>query len=178
MYDCGHNQDHFEYVASSVRWGPLFMQFIPVKSRKDTIYTLVDDSHYPYLSKFKWHPTGGYAATKINHKTVYMHRMVLEVGKGVLVDHENQIKLDNRISNLRPADKRRNSLNTRVYKTNSTGFRGVTFDKRRNKYLAQAHKDGQHYFFGYFKTKIEAAYARDAAAINLWGEDALLNFPR
>ncbi len=56
--------------------------------------------------------------------------------------------------------------NTRALrKTNTTGFRGVSFDKNRNKFQAKitVNKKGKH--LGYFTTNMEAAEAYDAYVI-------------
>src|SRR4051794_16413562 len=105
------------------------MQFIQVKTKDESVPFLVDDHRYFELVSMRWYMTGSYASTKINGRTVYMHQLVMGSKKGQLVDHKNRIKLDNREDNLRLATRSQNALNSKLHRTNSTGYRGVTFDK-------------------------------------------------
>lgn len=66
-----------------------------------------------------------YAQTKINNKTVLMHRMIADPSKGKVVDHKNGNGLDNRRSNLRVCSHSQNMQNKRLYRNNSSGRKGV-----------------------------------------------------
>jgi hypothetical protein len=81
------------------------------------------------------------------------------------IDHVNGDKLDNRRSNLRLGDRPRQMRNPsdRLRRTNTSGFRGVTFDgvsKRRKRWAAGVMVHGRHINLGYFTTAEEAADAR------------------
>lgn len=59
------------------------------------------------------------------------------------------------------------SQNTRkIYSHNTTGYRGVTFIKSRNKYKSQISVENKRIFLGYHNTKIKAAKAYDDYIIN------------
>jgi hypothetical protein len=96
---------------------------------------------------------------------------------GGLVDHIDRNPLNNELSNLREVTKRENSLNSKTYRNNTSGFRGVYWHKGAQKWLAQIQSEGKLRHLGYFDCKKEAARAYDAAAKELHGEFAQLNFP-
>ena len=58
-----------------------------------------------------------------------------------------------------------------------SGFIGVHWDKEREKWYAQLHKNGKHVWNARFSTPEQAAHAWDAKALEYYGEDAVLNFP-
>ena len=53
------------------------------------------------------------------------------------VTHVNGIASDNSAANLRWATKMENNRNRKISKANTTGFKGVSFDKQTQKYRAQ-----------------------------------------
>lgn len=62
-------------------------------------------------------------------------------------------------------------------KNNTSGYRGVVFDKSKNRHRAMIRVDGKLNHLGYYLEAREAAVAYDAAAEDLYGPDAVLNFP-
>jgi hypothetical protein len=91
-------------------------------------------------------------------------------------DHHNGDGLDNQRANLRESDHGRNMFNKRLYKNSTSGFKGVTRRKRDGRWQAQIQAHRRHHHLGYYDTPEEAARAYDAAAIELHGEFARLNF--
>lgn len=61
--------------------------------------------------------------------------------------------------------------------SNTSGYRGVHSDNRAKYWRAEIIANGQKYRLGSFKTAQEAAQAYDAKAIELLGDNAILNFP-
>jgi hypothetical protein len=90
----------------------------------------------------------------------------------VALDHKNRNKHDNRLDNLREANKSLNSINTGLRSTNTSGYRGASFAKRENKWVAQITVNGQNMNLGYFATAQEAGAAYDEAALLYFGEFA------
>ena len=73
------------------------------------------------------------------------------------IDHINGDRLDNRITNLRDIPRQANNQNIhRPFKTNKTGFLGVDFDKRNNRYRASIRHNGSNRTLGRFDTPEEA----------------------
>lgn len=61
---------------------------------------------------------------------------------------------------------------------NTSGFRGVCFHKKANKYLAQIIVKGRYLYLGIYSNILDAAMAYDLAASEHFGEYARLNFPK
>ena len=91
------------------------------------------------------------------------------------VDHVNGNGLDNRRANLRQATNQQNSQNRGLSSINTSGYKGVGFDRRRRKWRAYIHVDGRQRHLGYFTTAPEAAAAYDIAAIEHFGDYARTN---
>lgn len=140
---------------------------------------IVDDKWFEILNKWKWRYQGGYAARRVgsrkSNKEVYMHRFITMAPDEYQVDHINQNKLDNREENLRVVSPKKNYFNRKMLSNNTTGYKGVCYDKSRNKFIATISANKKHYNLGRFKTAVEAAKAYNNAAIELHGEFAHLN---
>ena len=128
---------------------------IQLANNKGTV--TIDDEDFNKISQYKWHihkaGTKDYARAWINGRREYMHRFIME---GDLIDHINGNGLDNRKSNLRLADKSLNAINSKIRSDNSTGYRGVTFNKKANKYMAEISRNGKKTYLGLFNTAEEA----------------------
>ena len=139
---------------------------------------VIDEQDFPVIAKRSWHITAqGYVATDIDRKLVKLHNMLLNPAGTELVDHINRNKLDNRRENLRKCTKQQNCFNQSLRCTNSSGFKGVVFDKRRNVYYSRIMHNGITHHLGTFKTDdiVSAAKAYNQKALELFGEYAFLN---
>jgi HNH endonuclease/AP2 domain len=85
------------------------------------------------------------------------------------IDHKNAIGDDNRWENLRVSSHTQNIANSRISRNNKAGHKGVSWAKRRHKWLAQIHPNRRGIFLGYFDTPEAAALAYATAACALWG---------
>jgi HNH endonuclease/AP2 domain len=153
-------------------------------------YTIVDDEHYDYLMQWKWWAhwfpqMQQFYAERGKHidgklKTFSMHRVLMGEPKGQDVDHKNGNCLDNRIENLRVCSHSENGHNRGLSTRNTSGFMGVSFEKRgwRIRWRARIRIDGRLISLGRFRTPQEAAHARDKAALEYRGGFARLNFPK
>jgi hypothetical protein len=92
-----------------------------------------------------------------------------------MVDHINLNGLDNRRTNLRPATRAQNMHNRRLNANNTSGYKGVSRD--RSKWRAHIKLNSRQRSLGTFATPEQAARAYDAAARELFGQFARLNFP-
>lgn len=83
---------------------------------------------------------------------------VLEVPPdGMVIDHINRDKLDNRRCNLRLIPRDANAQNRSAHRNNITGLRGVMLRKDTGKFLAHARLNGRNIRLGYYETAEEAA---------------------
>lgn len=87
-------------------------------------------------------------------------------------DHENLNPLDNRKQNLRPATTIENAQNHSKQKNNTSGFIGVYFRKRDQKWCAQINVNKKHVLIGVFNNKKEAIVARLKAEKEYYGKFA------
>ena len=101
--------------------------------------------------------TGGYIYISLNNKRYLAHRLAWLYQTGIMpkdmIDHKNEIKTDNRICNLREANKSQNMQNqNKPQKSNKSGLRGVSFHSQANKYAAEIIVDGNRKRLGLFAT--------------------------
>lgn len=104
--------------------------------------------------------------------------------KGLQVDHINGDPLDNRRENLRLVTSKENNWNVGPNKTNTSGYVGVVWHKRGQKWYARAwgtcEQTGKSKLksLGLYNDKEEAARAYDRWVIDNRDEHAYTNFPR
>lgn len=75
------------------------------------------------------------------------------------VDHLNGIRNDNRIANLREATHSENNQNVQLKKSNTSGYKGVSWSKSVGKWHAYSRVNGQRIHIGYFEDKNSAYFA-------------------
>ena len=147
-------------------------------------YALVDDEDYEDLNQFKWYYCNGYAYRtenigvfrgKIRKKTIAMHREVNKTPKGLVTDHINRKTLDNKKINLRSCTDVENCRNTKITKNSSSRFKGVSWDKSREKWAAYIKINWKKRYLGRFSSEKCAARAYNKSAEELFGEFARLN---
>lgn len=119
----------------------------------------------------------GYVTVSIFGRQIRAHRLIYFMVVGVWpdcqIDHINGIKSDNRWSNLRPASRRENQRNTRKPRNNTSGFKGVVFDKANKKWYFQLRMDdGSRFTKTGFKTREDAAAACRVKREEIHGEFA------
>ena len=137
--------------------------------------TIVDDDMFDYLNQWKWfYSDGGYAIRHkyINTKTsqiVRMHRLINKTPEGMMTDHINGNKLDNRKENLRTADKQLNAVNSKIRNNNKSGIKGCYFDKNAKKWRVQIKVLYKTIHLGYFNDLLRAKTAREFAEKKYYG---------
>ena len=102
----------------------------------------------------------------------------LGVPKGQYVDHRDQNRENNHISNIRIATSSQNRANAKKSANNTSGFKGVNWRGNRRHWRVVVQLDKKKIYIGSFHDKVEAAKAYDEAAKKHFGEFACLNFPQ
>ncbi len=119
----------------------------------------------------------GYRRIMIDGKMYRASHLAWLYTHGVLprrfIDHKNRIGSDNRIENLREATDSQNSMNCKIRSDNTSGYQGVSFDKRQKKYQAYINVNGNKINLGYFKWVVRAAAIAKLARMHHFGEFAI-----
>lgn len=105
----------------------------------------------------------GYLTGKINGLSVYAHRIAWKLTHGTEpkeIDHINGDRTDNRLSNLRPADRLTNGKNLARKSNNTSGVNGVYWCKRDRVWCSYGRIDHKMYMIGRYGTIEEATEAR------------------
>lgn len=138
---------------------------------------LVDEDEWDGLYVNRWRLQNGYVVRGEGHKVIYMHRQILKMtDPNVFVDHINGKRHDNQKENLRAVTPLQNSWNQAMPFDNTSGYRGVWYDKRRDKWVAEIIFNWKKIYIGQYDLAEQAAYAWDAKAIELYGDFARTNF--
>jgi len=119
----------------------------------------------------------GYRVVHIAKKFISAHRLRWYMEYGYVpkeLDHVDQDKDNNAISNLRIATSSQNNMNKSKSGTGFNKYIGVGRGAR--KWQATITVRGRRIYIGSFDTEEEAALARDKKAKELHGEFAVLNF--
>src|SRR6266576_1447052 len=127
---------------------------------------------------FNWSDNGaGYAYRRFGKERVYLHlEIAREMGlNGPEVDHKDRNPYNCKRENLRESNRQLQNANHDLQKNNTTGYRGVCFDKNRRKYIVGIKFNQKLIHLGRFDSDIEAAKAYNSAALRLFGEHAVLN---
>lgn len=139
--------------------------------------------------KPRWMKTGlvnpGYLKVRLSHPSgdgrsvyAYVHRLLaftfLNCGPNDYVDHADADPTNNALTNIRVVTQSQNTGNSRLSKRNTSGYKGVSLEKKSGKWVAQL--KSKH--LGRFEKPEDAAHAYDRAAAEYYGlEYARINFP-
>lgn len=151
------------------------MKQIPITQGR---FAIVDDEDFERIAAHSWaiNPQGtGYAVRKGSKRrgeprTVHMHREVLGLTGGEIVDHINGNGLDNRKSNLRVADTQKNAFNRGKPNIPCTSrFKGVISRKGSPSWHARIKFRDKCVELGAFRDEADAAAAYNLGARAFFG---------
>jgi hypothetical protein len=125
------------------------------------------------LEKMKKHPYSWYAEFNESTKSYYvrshkshksgrrekilLHRFIMPVGEGMVIDHVNHNTLDNRKENLRictDTENRRNPNGLRI--NNKSGICGVSWNEKYKVWYVQKKINNKSIYLGQYKDKHDA----------------------
>lgn len=115
--------------------------------------------------------TTGYIVVMIDYRAYPAHRLAWAIIKGEWpknqIDHRNNVRDDNRWSNLRTATRSQNQHNK--LGSGATGIKGVSFCKREGRFIAGISINGKRKHLGYFDTAEEGGSAYKKASEERFG---------
>lgn len=138
----------------------------------------IDCADYELVSRYRWQVKEKVLGTRSiwyaqshthSGRSVRMHRLILGVEAGEIVDHRNGDGLDNRRSNIRVCTPQQNQFNKRVNCNNLVGIKGVG-PAGNGKWRARATLNYKTITLGVFATPLEASKAYQEFAERVHGE--------
>ncbi|GAA0729994.1 HNH endonuclease [Sphingomonas japonica] len=114
---------------------------------------------------------GDYRKGAVLEKQLMAHRVASAIANGIElrdlreIDHINGVKTDNRLINLRHVTHGENAKNVAVYRSNTSGFHGVMWEKSHKAWAAKININGRQCRIGRFKKFDDAVAARKAAEV-------------
>jgi hypothetical protein len=141
----------------------------------EAIVDLIDSD----LLENNWHILRDtYACRHNKGKYLYMHRVIMErvLGRELKsheqVDHIDNSGLNNSRSNLRLANQKQNARNSKIKTTNQSGFKGVSWSKKSQKWQAHIKVNYKSIYLGMYDAPEDAHAAYCEAAKKHFGEFA------
>jgi len=117
----------------------------------------------------------GYVLIRVNKKLYFSHRLawLYMTGKWPTnkIDHIDGVPSNNALINLREATQKQNMENVALSKANTSGFRGVSWDKSRGKWQSKLRHHGKTIHLGRFETVDEATKVVIAKRAELFTHD-------
>ncbi|HIE4429971.1 TPA: HNH endonuclease [Burkholderia multivorans] len=118
----------------------------------------------------------GYVTIRIDYKLLFAHRVAWLIVTGewpiFQIDHRDGDKSNNRFANLRTATNSQNQANIGLRAHNTSGIKGVSWSREKQKWEARFRCENRQYFVGYFNDIREARVAYQCAIEKYFGEYA------
>lgn len=118
----------------------------------------------------------GYIVITIKRRVFRRSRLVWFYVHGkwpsVQVDHENLVKSDDRINNLRDATISQNLCNTPIYANNKSGCKGVDWRPKKQRWRARIAIGKKRVSLGHYEALEDAIAARQSVLAEYHGEFA------
>lgn len=147
---------------------------------REVKFVEIDEADAPRVLQHTWWWDGKYAYTQVGGKyhrrNIRLHRFLFDSPQGLEIDHIDGDRTNYKRDNLRIATHAQNIANSSAIRgNNSSGFKGVSWEKRQRKWYACITSEQKQYNLGYYETKEAAALAYNEAALRIFGEFARLN---
>lgn len=155
------------------------MKEIPLTN--SDLVAIVDDEDYDRVMMFDWAIYGTSDRIYVRRcligesKKISLGQFLLGYKKGLFVVCLNNNNLDNRRINLRYGDYQAQRTRKRIQTNNTSGYKGVSWIQRRNKYYSYIMIDKKTRSLGFYSCKECAAVEYNKAAKQNFGEFTRLN---
>lgn len=117
----------------------------------------------------------GYVQLRVDNNVYLCHRLAWLYVYGTQakeIDHIDGDRANNRLSNLRLTTSSQNKANRGRQKNNSSGYKGVCWDKKNKKWCAHIMVSRRNVWLGRHSTALEAHEAYKREAVKIYGEFA------
>lgn len=164
-----------------------------VRGRKHNVYEFVDDYviingnifidaiDFEKIDSFDRYisvNSGGYPYFTYYEDEIFLNRLIVGLPPtfteedGRIAEHIDGNRKNNRRNNLRICQKSLNPINVGLYSNNTTGHKGITWNKRLCKYQVNIQKDKVNHYLGVYSNIDDAIMVRNEAERELFGEFA------
>jgi len=153
--------DYGEWVEFAVRGGIIKIDKLDfVNIVKSSVY--VDSRGYPTMLNPKKRGTH-----------ISLHKLIMDGGDGLMVDHIDRDPCNNRRKNLRYVTRSQNAMNSKCRSDSKSGIRGVSLRGGKTKrWIASIHANGETHYLGSFSSLSDAKIARKGGEERYFGEYA------
>lgn len=160
----------YSVVPSKINFYPAVIGVVASNTGNEFFFDL---ALYPKIKDYRWYENGsGYLQSTIKNNTVLAHHLVKGTPPhGYIIDHKDLDRKNCRNANIRFITIPENGANAGLSSRNASGYKGVTWDKARGKWMARV----GGIYIGRYNNPIDAARAYDKKAIELYNECALTN---
>jgi hypothetical protein len=136
----------------------------------DGFEVLIDEEDLALVSQYRWYINKSKIPRK-NHRyfrtqqlynpkpyIILLHRLIMGCvcNDGLFIDHINCNPFDCRKENLRICTPQQSAKNCRKYSTNTSGYKGVCWNRKRVMWEAQISVNNKHIHLGFFKSRLTA----------------------
>lgn len=125
-------------------------------------YVSINSSGYPYMN---W-----------RGKELFLHRFIVDLPQyfneetQLISEHINGNRLDCREENLRICHKSKNAINCKIYKTNTSGHKGISWNDKLNKWQVGLQYNKKNHYLGVYSNLDDAIKVRKEAELKYYGE--------
>lgn len=140
---------------------------------------LIDVDDYPLIKRLNRYirvSNNGYALISYCNHDVLLSRIILRLPFGKcdtdldIAEHRNGNRLDNTKDNLRICEKHINPINCKLYDNNTSGYKGVSWLERLQKWQAYLQCGKEKYYLGVYDNLEDAVQVRKNAEKKYFGE--------
>lgn len=149
--------------------------YIGITTNGEFLFDIDDYEKVLAINKYWKINNSNYVLCYLSNKEFQLHRYLMGMGRynrkeDIIVDHINGNKLDNRKSNLRITHRKNNPKNCSIYSNNTSGVKGLYWNKDRNKWQVSIQIDKKTIYLGLFVSKEMAIKIRQEAEAKYFKE--------